>query len=677
MDAADYFEAFAAAAARARQSILILAWELDSRLRLHRDGAQRGLPDRLAHLLDALTRRRPELEVHVLVWDHSVIYSLEREGLLGLKMEHGTGERVHFAFDSCHPPGGSHHQKLVVVDDRVAFLGGIDLAAHRWDTSVHSARDPRRVDPGDEGYPPFHDVQMIVEGEVAAALGKLARERWLRATGEALAAPAAGSEPWPPGVEAVLTEADLALIRTMPAWDGGEGIRETERALLETIAAARRSLYIESQYLTAARIGEALARRLAEEGGPEVVVVTPRKAQGWLEEVALGSLRTRLLRRLRRADREHRLRVVYPVLEDGSEVYVHSKLMVADDRRLYLGSANLANRSMGLDSELGVLLSAEGDGEAAEAIAGLRARLLAEHLGSTREAVAGILAETGSMREVLDRLGGSGRRLGRVGGSLPEWADSLLPSARLVDPRGPAELSDAVEEYAGTGKGAARRGRAVLRAVLPLLAALGLAAAWSFTPLGQALDPALAVLGGLQQQPFAGPLVVAAFIVGGVIAVPLTALVLAAVVALGGLWGGVWSMAGALASAAVTFGLGRALGRNALRRIAGGRVERLSRRLARRGVLAVAILRNLPIAPYTFINLAAGASPITFWQFIGGTCLGLLPGVVVLAVFGETIVELAREPSVASVALGLTVVVLFAAVSWLASRSSRDEAGDA
>ncbi len=679
VDAAQYFAAFAAAAERARRSLLILAWEMDSRLRLYRDGTRRELPERLAPFLDELTRRRPELEVHVLCWDHSVIYSLEREALLGLKMERNTGDRVHFAFDACHPKGASHHQKVVVIDDRVAFLGGVDLAAHRWDTSAHAARDRRRIDPEEELYSPFHDLQIVVGGAAAEALGRLARERWLRATGEVLEPPGVGGDPWPPEVPPVLEGVELALVRTVPEFAEQEAVCETERALLEVVHAARDSIYIETQYLTAARVGEALASRLAEEDGPEVVVVTPRRAQGWLEEATMGALRARLLRRLRRADRRGRLRVVYPVLEDGTEVYVHSKLLVADDRLLYLGSANLANRSMGLDSEVGVLLAAGEHKEVASAIAGLRDRLLAEHLGTTGSEVAGVLAGSGSLTAVLDRLGQRGRRLEPVRATLPSWSDGLLPSRRLLDPRGPAELSDAVEAFAGGGEQTGRRGVAVLRTVLPLVMVLALALAWRYTPLGAHLAPWLDGLASFHDHPLAGPLTVAGFVVGGVLAVPLTALVVASMLTFGGLWGGVWSMAGALASAAVTFGLGRVLGRNALRRLAGGRVERLSRRLAHRGVVTVAVIRNLPLAPYTFINLAAGASPLRFWDFMGGTFLGLIPGLVVLAMFGEAVVEVARRPDVITVALAVAVVVGFAAVSWLMGRRLPDveEDGDA
>ena len=87
--------------------------------------------------------------------------------------------------DDAHPFSGSHHEKIVVVDDTVAFAGGVDLAIRRWDRPAHDARDPARVDPDGVPYLPMHDVHMIVDGDAAAALGERARARWQRATGQA------------------------------------------------------------------------------------------------------------------------------------------------------------------------------------------------------------------------------------------------------------------------------------------------------------------------------------------------------------------------------------------------------------------------------------------------------------------------------------------------------------
>jgi phosphatidylserine/phosphatidylglycerophosphate/cardiolipin synthase-like enzyme len=135
-------------------------------------------------------------------------------------------------------------QKVVVVDDAVAFVGGFDIAACRWDTPRHLADDPRRVDPGYGLYAPFHDIQVVVDGEAATALGDLVRERWQRATGRPIPPPRVENDAWPAGVAVELHDVRVAIARTEPRWDGRPAVHEVEALHLDAIAAARRSIYL-------------------------------------------------------------------------------------------------------------------------------------------------------------------------------------------------------------------------------------------------------------------------------------------------------------------------------------------------------------------------------------------------------------------------------------------------
>jgi phosphatidylserine/phosphatidylglycerophosphate/cardiolipin synthase-like enzyme len=83
----------------------------------------------------------------------------------------------------------------------------------------------------------------------------------------------------------------VALARTRPAYEGQKEVREIERLYLDAIAAARRSVYIENQYLSSIRVVGALCERLGEAKGPEVVLVLPRRCPGWLEQQTVGLLR--------------------------------------------------------------------------------------------------------------------------------------------------------------------------------------------------------------------------------------------------------------------------------------------------------------------------------------------------------------------------------------------------
>ena len=175
IDGAAYFAAFVAAAEQARESIFIVGWDVDSRTCLRPDGALGDLPSELGAFLKALVSRRRSLNVYVLEWDFAVIFALERESAAVRRRRWQGYRRLHYHEDGAHPAGASHHQKIVVIDDSVAFIGGIDLSNRRWDSPAHLAEDTQRVDVDGIRYPPVHDVQVAVEGEVAAALGALVR----------------------------------------------------------------------------------------------------------------------------------------------------------------------------------------------------------------------------------------------------------------------------------------------------------------------------------------------------------------------------------------------------------------------------------------------------------------------------------------------------------------------
>jgi phosphatidylserine/phosphatidylglycerophosphate/cardiolipin synthase-like enzyme len=325
--------------------------------------------------------------------------------------------QVRFAFDDRHAIGGSQHQKIVVVDDALAFCGGIDLTGHRWDTSAHCVEEPARVNAAGSPYGPYHEVQAMVSGPVAASLGTLARHRW-EALGETMPPVAPGSLAglWPDSVEPDLTDIDVAIARTLPPTDTDPGIRECEQLFVDSIAAARHAIYIESQYFTNDSLARALAARLQEPEGPEILLVIPQECHGWLEQETMGALRDQALRHLIDADRWRRLRVVYPAAScaRGVATFVHSKVMIVDDRFVRIGSANFSRRSMGVDSECDLAIDAGSNMAHRAGVRRIRDRLIGEHLGMSADAVAGELVRAGSLFALVDARTHADRTLCRV-----------------------------------------------------------------------------------------------------------------------------------------------------------------------------------------------------------------------------------------------------------------------
>ena len=665
VDGAAYFAAVAAALERAERSILILGWDLHSRVRLRRDDCAGDTPQELGPLLDAAVACRPGLHVNVLDWDFAFLYALEREFLPAYAFGWRTHRRVHFRLDGDHPVGASHHQKLVVIDDRIAFVGGIDLAAARWDTPEHRADDTRRRDPGVGRYAPFHDVQAVLDGAAAAALGDLARERWRRATRRRLPVPAVGSDPWPPGLVPDVEDVAVAIARTEPPFRSRPAVREVESLWLDAIASARRWLYIETQYLTADRIGDALAGRLQEPAGPEVVIVTPRRCSGWLEEGTMGVLRARLLQRLRAADRFGRLRVYCPVVPGGDTeeavvaVNVHSKILCVDDRLARVGSSNCTNRSLGFDTECDVALEATGDARVEQAVAGLRNRLLGEHLGVRPARLASATAESGSLAAAVESLRGGARTLLPLEPDVPAWVEDVLPDASFVDPKRPGNFERLFQDIlVGDARESLRRRLVRFSALVVLLGALGAAYAWP--PIGDAVRRAVLHGEVASADPSGAFAVIAAFTAAATLMVPVTALTVGAALVFGLREGFGYALAGALASAAVTYVAGRVLPPRVLGAIVGPRLAGLMRRLAGRGVLAVATVRLEAAAPFGLVNLVAGAVRMSPGAFALGTLISLVPGTFLMAAAAVHFRDLLHSPGLArvTVAAVCTAVVV-------------------
>src|SRR5262249_34479608 len=143
---------------------------------------------------------------------------------------------------------------------------------------------------------------------------------------------------------------------------------------------ARTSIYLENQYFTSPVIGEALAVRLQQEGGPEVVVITTEHSPSYFDKMTMDQTRANLLARLRAADKYGRFRAYCPRTREGKTIIVHSKVAIIDDRLLRIGSANLNNRSAGFDTECDMVVEAHTPQEH-QAIIDLRARLIGHFLG--------------------------------------------------------------------------------------------------------------------------------------------------------------------------------------------------------------------------------------------------------------------------------------------------------
>ncbi|WP_437871664.1 phospholipase D-like domain-containing protein [Methylorubrum extorquens] len=447
VDAANYFATLRHAMIQARESILLIGWDFDTRvaLTIDEDGEW---PTTLGPFIDALVDRRPGLDIHVLKWDLGILGTLGRGTTPLFVLDWVTDKRIHLQLDRVHPVGACHHQKIVVIDDAIAFCGGIDITVGRWDTRQHLDEDARRKSPWGFAQPPWHDATTAVDGEAARTLGELARLRWKQATGECLKSPSRQSgDRWPKDLQPTFTNVEVGIVRSQPA-HGEEGeAREIEAYLLAAIGRAQRLIYIESQYFAADIVSHAMLERLREPHGPEIVVINPCTSEGWLEEQVMGSARRLILERIHQADHAGRFKIYYPVTAKETPIYVHAKILIVDDQILKVGSSNLNNRSMGLDTECDLVIEAAGNAAVAEmieqSIREVRHDLLAEHLGTTRAEVAAVeKRQAGSQLSTIETLRlAPGRTLVPLTPEPITAAERALAAHHALDPARPEPIS--------------------------------------------------------------------------------------------------------------------------------------------------------------------------------------------------------------------------------------------
>lgn len=646
----------------ANHSILIIGWDIDSRTPLCGDSfdPDDGWPLTLRDFLVAAVKAKPHLRIKLLLWDYSILYALEREPLPRVKLDWLAEDQIALELDDTVPFGASHHQKIVVVDDCLAFSGGLDLTIRRWDTPGHLRENAHRRDPAGKPYPPFHDVQILVDGTAAKVLGELARERWRQATGERLAVPNPPRLCWPENVRVDLQDVELGISRTVP-----DGVREVEILFQDMIVAARRSIYIETQFLTARRVCEALITALGDNSELEIVIVSPKTLHTWLEQQTMIAGRYHFMEKIKTAGFGDRVRLVYPEVraDDGttSEVMIHSKVMVIDDTLLRVGSANINNRSMGTDTECDITIEAHDDASRA-GITQVRNRLLAEHLGLTIDEVARRTEGHGTLHALLD-AGADCRCLCPIVDERP--ADTTPALEAVADP--PEPIANASAE---TLRHAWARPRTWLLATAVILGLSVIGAVWQVDSLRELAKPETVTkaFAGFKAHPAAPLFAVGAFVVGGLISFPLNILIVVTAAVFGSWLGLLYAATGGMTSALVGYALGRVFGTRIIRRVSDKYVRKFKRLLRQQGIISVTAIRMVPFLPFIVVNVLAGALKVRLLDYTLGTLAGLLPGLLVLSFAGDRAMAFVQSPTLKEGLLLVLAVALWLGVTFALQR---------
>lgn len=660
VDCENFYRAIHSAISKARHSIFIVGWDIDSRIRLLHGAAERNspLPSVVSDLLAKKARENPQLKVYLLRWDSSLAFFSKRELLLKQVWDQKTPDNVHTWLDRSIPMGGCQHQKVIVVDDEIAFSGGMDIAVQRWDTRDHPVVDLERED--ENGiYGPLHDVQVLVAGPVVRDFAELVRWRWNRVADiscqplrevprENLQQPPPA---WPAGFPPLLRGIPCAIARTIPFMDDVTPVQEVRQMFLDLIHEAKHFIYLENQFASRQEIAEALNARLKACKKLRVLIISTYRPKSTVECEAYWASRIDFKSILEEGVEKSRVQMLYSSAYDEEGNFghkrIHSKVTAIDDKYLGIGSSNLSNRSMSLDTECDLVFAADNDIHRQQ-ILQVRNDLIGEHCGRGAEEVGKLLSGRKGLEKLLKPAGKHSYRLQEVEDELFTDKALLTVMQPFTDPEEP--MLPPVPIFNGKRfflPNPSRKLVMVASVVGLTIALLGVTYLVNrYVPGADVVRDFLAESRGTW---WGLPAVCLVYIIGGITFFPVTVLSLAVAAVFGPVWGPVYGIVGALLSAALLFGVGHVLGVRGLRRIGGSKVRMIDEKFRRSGVIGVAALRLIPIAPYSLVNLVAGISSVTLFQFMGGTFLGMFPTMVAKGFVGDSLAQVFIDPTPLSV----------------------------
>lgn len=680
VDCANFYRALHDSIVKAKKSIFIVGWDIDSRIRLIRgkDEAEAKAPSVAGDLLAWKARQNPEMKIYLLRWDSSITFLNQRELQPMRTWEANTPENVHVWLDNTIPCGGSHHQKIILIDDEIAFTGGMDIACGRWDEREHRPHEPERYDHGGP-YSPYHDVQIVSYGPVVKDLSDLVRWRWQHGAGyEAIEfAPsqeAFDSAPptWPLGLRPSFQNFECAIARTIP-WMGKDQppAHEIHQMYLDVIEEAKSFIYIENQFFAFEPLAKAINSKLKRNPKLRVLMVGPYEPKGIFEREGLWASRIDFRKIVEDGVDKARVRMTYPVVNtaegESQDKRIHSKIFCVDDTYMIVASSNITRRSMTVDTESDLILYAQTP-EQREQLRAARNDLIAEHLGKSEESIERYIRSGCSLDTLLESEKEFGPKLLEIEDH--KFTNQSLQSfARpLADPEEPL-LPSVFPLNAGKVRPMRNPRRDLLLIAVAALVILGSIAAYIATQTDWISPENLeSFLASARGTPWALPLICLTYLVGGLLMFPVTLLSLVTTAVWGVVWGPIYAMCGALVSGAFLYWIGHLIGIKGLRSLFGERIRSLVKKLEKRGVMGIVVIRMTPIAPYTLVNLAAGIVSLRFLDYIVGTFLGLLPGLIAKGFVGDSLMQVLLNPSSESFLYVVLGIGVWLAIVWASQR---------
>jgi phospholipase D1/2 len=692
VDCGNYYRDLHESIMKAKHSIFILGWDIDSRVRLVRGDHKKNAddPETLYALIVKKASENPDLQVYMNQWNNTVLFSSDREFLPALKWRKANLPNIHFRLDRVIPFHGSQHQKVIVIDDEVAYTGGMDIGIKRWDCRLHKPFNEHRCDPikvTDEEpsghYISNHDIQIVLAGGPAQALGELARKRWRMAADydaiplrpyQAQGIPNCWPDSDPPDFDNI----EVGVAMTLPPLGEDPPVRQIEELYIDQIKRAEKFIYMENQYFAYDRIASTINQQLKNKPELRVLLFSSRDPQGTIEEVSMWRKRIRFRKIIERGDVRDRVALTYGISVGEKKVYplhVHSKMMIVDDKFLHVGSANINSRSMMLDSECDVVLISYDEKSCAK-IADIRNDLIREHSGMEKIDTQKLVEDGNPIDDFLKDVSYSTQHLRRARDVVDMGTGILGWLASFGEPKQP-NLHPAMEVLSSYNDSISFPHKRVSTAFLLIMMCILFALFWRSTPVAELVTSAELSehIQSWRNSAWAYPAVIALFVAAGFLFAPVTLLIAATAAAFGPVTGFYLALAGALVSAYITFLIGYFMGQNLFQNWTNTAFHKITSRIRNAGVMGVVTVRMVPLAPFTLVNMILGVTKVRALPFIMGTLLGLLPGALAMVILGDSLADFWRSPDMHSLLyVGIGLAVWLAALFLIHMLVGRDQA---
>ncbi len=670
VDYANYYRDLHQSIVKAKKSIFILGWDIDGRIELLR-GEEKEKSTAPACLFDLIKwkfEQQPDIKIYLNKWDYSIFFAKEREPLAGLHWKTIESDNFHYCIDSVLPLGACHHQKIAVIDDEVAYCGGMDIALARWDYREHHPVNPDRQDPKGllnphhtEPFTPYHDLMMVTAGEAARSLAELVRERWnLACETPAIPLLHEGSRDiphsWPHSDPPDFENIHIAIARTLPPVRKNPRREEIIETYLTEIKQAEKFIYIENQFLVQEDIARALNKQLRDKPELRVLAISCDHPKGIMEKKSMWTPRLKFREIVESGGVADRVALAYPISrEDGRQdpVRIHSKLMIIDDKFLHLGSANINNRSMGLDTECDQIIFGESD-KACKKIAAVRTDLIREHSGREADEIDFLVESNAPIEEFLKEVPTSRQHFRRIDDEEYRHERFVKIAKVFSDPRRPLISADITIPI--SRKHVQRH----ISKPWPWLALCLVVLISILIPYIPDMESLTRWIENLLDSKLAIPGIILLFILSGIVLFPVTILITITAAIFGSSMGLALSIVGTLLSASIGYYIGRKISITKSQTMFGIKFKQFKEKIRDSGVAGVSIIRMLPVAPFGLMNILFGMNGVAFSSYIAGTLFGILPGTVALSLFGSSLFRLFKEPNTQD-----TILLVVGLFLWL------------